>query len=203
VKPVKKILQNQILWYAVFALVIIGVGYFGYQKWDTDRHVPPVVSHVTSLDMKNFQTVVAAGKPIYLEICTPDVCDMEKDALEAVASKLGDKITFGVIDAKANPQLVMGVLKVMAQANGGKQLPIAFPLHIMLGPDSSPIAARVGIIGPDDIAQFALGSLMAAAQAAAAPAAPDTSTGAGPAITNPNAAPNNGATVAPAPAAKQ
>lgn len=182
----KRFVKNPIPWgilgVAVIAAVLV---FWAIPKFQAEQNAP--VSNVAQLTESNYTQYLKPGKPLFIEVCTPDICKMQLPALEAIAAQYKDRVTFVYIDPTTSPQLYASIVQVVGQAAGG-QLPEAFPMHIFLeGTELKPINFYEGLLGPMDLGGFVEMSLNPRPQVPTTPTpgttTPGASTPSGPAAT--------------------
>lgn len=149
----KKIIHCRPLWLGIFSLICVALAFAAFRQYEKDAHPPAIVKHTTTLTTENAQEVLTAGKPVYVEICTPDVCTMEEAQLEQVALKRTD-VTFVTLDAKGQSQLTSMLLQQLAQANPQGAPPVAFPMHVVFDADGNAVSMDLGLLSAKQINQL-------------------------------------------------
>ena len=93
---------------------------------------------------------------------------MEQSQLEALAVSAQDAITVATIDVQAQPQVAQALL-TSVNKSAGKNVPVAFPLYVVVDSQGSVANVTLGLMSAQSLQQFVLQSLM--------PAAPTTTPG--------------------------
>ena len=93
----------------------------------------PVVTY-TNITVVNEQTIESAltgvTTPIYIFLCEGHECELQAEALDAVAGRYVGKIKFIQINWYENPNITLSLVRAA-------QMPIAFPIHVLVSPDGS------------------------------------------------------------------
>lgn len=180
----KRIIRSKVFGIVLFLAVAAGAVTLGINKFHSDQIAAKIpASHVTVLTADNAQTVLSANKPVLLVFCTSDVCKMEQSQLEALAVSSQDAIVVATIDVQAQPKVAQALLTSVNKA-AGKNVPVAFPLYVVVDAQGSVANVTLGLMSAQSLEQFVLQSLM--------PAAPTTTPGT--VTTNPSAAPSTAPT---------
>lgn len=129
-------------------------------------------SHVVTLTEDNKQQVSSSSIPIFYTVCTPDLCKLQRPALEELAAQYDGKVLFVIADAVQFNDLTQAI----AQQVGA----VVFPMYIFVSPSGNFIPAA-GVLSPDSLEQIIQAGLYPTTPAATAVAtttsSPDASAG--------------------------
>lgn len=104
---------------------------------------------ITTLTASNFEAITASKKMLFVEICTKDVCELQRPHLEKAAATYKDRITFVKIVVGESPdEVYVGTMQLAAtlvKSLGGNMVE-AFPTHMMVNAQGTPIGVRQGLL---------------------------------------------------------
>lgn len=137
---------------AIFAVKLIilcailgGAGYYLYTRYNVGGS-RELIHPVTQ---QSFEAEAARtfdeGRLMYLAVCTPEVCAMQRQFLEVAAEKYADRVSF----YEADPSQWAALMEFSANQLGS----IVLPAHIILLPDAAPKAIG-GLLSDGQIARF-------------------------------------------------
>lgn len=135
---------------------------------------PPTVATgtITTITESNFESIAQSKKMLFIEVCTPDVCELERPHLEKVAARYKDRVIFVKIVVGQSPdELYLGTMRLagMFATQMGATLVEAFPTHIVTNTEGSPVGVRQGLLTAPKLEAYVEEALKAAAGSATAP----------------------------------
>lgn len=153
-RPVGRLLSSGRLWRILFLPLVLVAGFTAFTLYTNGS--TPGAKYVTVLNSGNMQQVqtdtqaaMQAGKPVFFELCTGDICTEQVAELDKVAADYKDKILF----VQVNPVEVPDLAQAAAAATGK----IAFPTHFLVGPNGE--YAETGLLSAEQLKQFIDSSL--------------------------------------------
>lgn len=123
----------------------------------------PAVTYqnITVVNEQNLQQEMAGVTlPVYVFLCEGHECEIQAEALDAVAGRFAGRLKFIQINWYENPNITVRLVR-------GAQMPLAFPIHVILSPDGAILNYAVSVLQEDQIEGF-ISDAMANAAAMAA-----------------------------------
>lgn len=157
-----------------------GADQSGGQPEQSATQVPAYTyQHVTVVTQDTIeQELNGVTIPVYILLCDGHECELQAEALDAVAGRYAGQVKFIQINWYDNPQITLALVR-------GAQMPLAFPIHVILSPDGSILNYASFVLQEAQIEAF-ISDAMANAQATTAAGASNATVT--PAASQPNAA---------------
>jgi hypothetical protein len=130
-------------------------------------------TNITVANEQTFESVLAGvTTPVYIFLCEGHECEIQAEALDAVAGRYAGRIKFIQVNWYENPNVTLSLARAA-------QMPIAFPIHVLLSPDGAILNYAAVLLQDAQIEQFisdglARGAAMSAGNNGANPSTPSS-----------------------------
>jgi thiol-disulfide isomerase/thioredoxin len=149
-RPLGRLLSNKWLWRILFVPMVLVAGLFAWNSYTSSQN-SGVVQHVRTLDQGSAQQVqadmqawMAAGKPVFFELCSGDICNDQVAELDKVAAEYKDRVMFVRVNPRDVPDLAQAAATAAGQA--------AYPTHFIVGSEGE--FAEAGLYSAEQLKTF-------------------------------------------------
>lgn len=104
--------------------------------------------NITVVDEQSLQSALTGvTTPVYIFLCDGHECELQAEALDAVAGRYVGKIKFIQINWYENSQITLSLVRAA-------QMPLAFPIHVLISPDGNILNYAAVLLQDTQIEKF-------------------------------------------------